>query len=93
VGQNGDDLSIRGAKPFRDAALPRCERDRRKGPEIDLTGALEITLVIELLNGWVGRIAIREVVRKLERANPRLDPLRKLLLHLAFHRRSHVHLQ
>jgi hypothetical protein len=71
-----DDLSIPGAEPFRNAALPRCESDRRKGPEIDLASALKIALVIELLDGRVGRIAVGEVVCKLERANSRLDPLR-----------------
>jgi hypothetical protein len=41
---------------------------------------LKITLVIELLDRFVGRIAVGEVVGELERADARLDCLQFVLV-------------
>src|SRR6185295_18578977 len=78
VRQDGDDLAIPGAEPV-DAALPCGERDGRQCPEIRLTGALKVALVIELLHRRVGGKAVGEIVRELERADARLDRLWCLL--------------
>src|SRR4029077_12191921 len=74
VRQDGDDLAVPSAEPV-DAALPRGERDGRQRPEVRLTGALKVALLIELLHGRTRRIPVSEVVRELERADARVDRL------------------
>jgi hypothetical protein len=42
--------------------LHLCERHGGQTPEIGLAGALEVTLLVEILNRFLRRIAFREVV-------------------------------
>src|SRR4029079_3100867 len=51
------------------AALPLGERHRRYRPEIRLTGTLKVAFVVELLDRFLGRVAVGKVVGELQLAD------------------------
>ena len=53
--------------------LPLRKRDSGDGPEIRLAGALEVSLVVQRLDGFFRRISRGEVVCKRQLADPRVD--------------------
>jgi hypothetical protein len=62
--------------------MPRCHavnEDGRQRPEIRLTGALRVALVVELLHRRISRVPVGKVVGEFERADARVDRLWSVL--------------
>ena len=64
-----NNLAVFGTERHVVGVLPLRHRDQRDCPDVGLARALEIDLVEQLVNGFVGRISAGEVVREAEFAD------------------------
>src|SRR5277367_5347804 len=75
-GVHPDEVAIGRAGRGHQDMLDFAERNEWHRPQVNLTRALKVALVIKLLDGLLGRITVVEVVRKLQLADAGLDGLR-----------------